>query len=261
MKLEDFLREEGPETIRMLIEFGEDTVANVLGLTRKNIEEKMKYYQRKLDFFKDSWDGSVDADEVRPLFKTLFSLNSYLRTSSKELRDFTDYPEALDEFLNYEQAEEVIYEMLDCDTEGIETVFTGSNIFVRLPLLAHRRYGSETKNYFYGKAVRRSMEYSKTRKNYDSRKFPCYEIFYLFVYATDKGMRDADNFYTSDVTNAIASVLPFGDTAPYCEFRFKSMRVDGINEGTYVTVSPSTSRISAEEVINFWIEKQTQMPF
>ena len=67
---------------------------------------------------------------------------------------------------------------------------------------------------------------------------------------------DNDNHETKHVTDAIARLLPAGDTPLNCNFYSSAMVTDQIPEGTYITVTAmEKGMMEDKEIVRFWKEK------
>lgn len=248
-----------PEDIEFTVRKKLEEIDLILGKVLPQAEKKLKKYRNELEILLTKDDFSSPSETIGGAINEAQELmndyDNYLRILSYNLRQYTEKPCDFSGYLNDNEADFLHYLTHDKRGEGIEAVYTETNIFIRLPLLSARKGTYSSANNYFGKSVRRAMIYSESYKNFDPMSFTKYELFYLFVHNNRDGIIDADNYCTTDVTNAVTSVLIGGDTSAACSFRMMSVRNDSISEGTYVTVSPQHSPISPENVVAFWLSK------
>lgn len=245
------------------IALGENFTQNFIPNTQKKTDTILKKIRAELYEIEQVSTYGGEYKNASVALNLVYEYKVLLRKISFDMRAQTEQPNTLLGYLSYAKAEAHECELLDAGVDNISAEFTPQNMFVKLPLLNSKisyipRGMGRLSSYenFFGNALRRAINNSKSLPIFEPYLLKKYEIFYLFLYKNRPPIIDNDNYATRDITNAIVSILPGADAPFACSFRFNSAVVNDIEEGTYVTVYPQSSPLSETAVMDFWRKYQ-----
>ena len=200
---------------------------------------------------------------------------SALRYACSELNAISNNPPAVELRADPEEEKKRYYRKVVLPQDEIVSYLTDRAIYVRTPMLWSRnsrrirgnkgRTIGPEKCTIYRESVYYSILLDPAFQSYDFSRYKKKIIHYLYIYrdlpANKMYLIDNDNHETKHVTDAIARVLPAGDTPLNCNFYSSAMVTDLIPEGTYITVTPMESGMMADnDIVDFWrssAEKKT----
>lgn len=192
---------------------------------------------------------------------------SALRFACNELNTLSIAPPAVELRPDPEAEKKRYYRNVVLPQDQVVSHLTEDAIFVRTPMLWSRnnrmvrggkgRTIGPEKCTVYRDSVYYSIILDPEFQSYDFSKFKKKIIHYLYIYRdlpeNKMYLIDNDNHETKHVTDAIARLLPAGDTPLNCNFFSSAQVTDLIPEGTYITVTAMDHGVLSDtDIVDFW---------
>lgn len=158
---------------------------------------------------------------------------------------------------------DVVHREVDILESGIEAYSDSGLVYIRLPLLYSRKRVLRTSEMLsciqaFADGVYQALNQCT---NIDYAAFTHKTIIYLFSLPKDtrKNDTDNDNYDTTAVTNAVASIFPGGDGPLTCRMVYDSILDENLPTGTYITVVPEGADMpSNQKTVDFWRSKNAK---
>ena len=235
-----------------------------------NLSLRMKIFESDLEIEQNMIRSSGSSEVFTRAVSLSDEVFSSMRNACNELNAASNAPPAVEIRTDPETEKKRYYRTVVLPQDQVVSFLTQDAIFVRTPMLWSRnnrrvrgdkgRTIGPEKCTVYRESVYYSIILDPLFPQYDFSGFKKKIFHYLYIYhdlpANRMYLIDNDNHETKHVTDAIARLLPAGDTPLNCNFYSSAMVTDQIPEGTYITVTAmEKGMMEDKEIVRFWKEK------